>query len=147
MDLFPLMIAIDLKVDDGIMNRKDPISLETIKLTPGLFLPDYLEETDVGPIIEALYAQLDNRNREQVKVKTSMVFQTVQSERIGMVGCSLGPPILRGSQKNTFKDKKDPQIILTGQNLRICLKILAFYTYRGSVNVNSLGHPRFLRRP
>ena len=53
------------------MNRKDPISLETIKLLPGIFLPDYLEGTDVGPIIEALYSQLENRNREQVKVKSA----------------------------------------------------------------------------
>ncbi len=49
------------------MNRKDAISLETIKLLPGIFLPDYLETTDVGPIIEALYVQLENRNREQVE--------------------------------------------------------------------------------
>ena len=54
------------------MNRKDPISLETIKLLPGIFLPDYLEGTDVGPIIEALYSQLENRNREQVKVKSEL---------------------------------------------------------------------------
>jgi hypothetical protein len=40
--------------------------LEIIKLLPGLFLPDNLEGTDVGPIIESLYSQLDNRNREQV---------------------------------------------------------------------------------
>ncbi len=35
-------------------------------MASGLFLPDHLEGTDVGPIIEALYSQLENRNREQV---------------------------------------------------------------------------------
>ena len=59
-------LLIDHLVDDGVLHRKDSISLETIKLLPGLFLPDYLEGTDVGPIIEALYSQLDSRNREQV---------------------------------------------------------------------------------
>jgi hypothetical protein len=59
-------LFVDQLVDDGIANRKDAISIEAIKLLPGIFLPDFLEGTDVGPIIEALYTQLDNRNREQV---------------------------------------------------------------------------------
>ena len=62
-------LLVDHLVDDGINQRKDAISLETIKLLPGLFLPDNLEEIDVGPIIEALHAQLENRNREQVGSK------------------------------------------------------------------------------
>ena len=69
-------LLVDQLVDDGILNRKDAISIETIKLVPGIFLPDFLEETDVGPIVEALYSQLDNRNREQVLAGLSRSAET-----------------------------------------------------------------------
>ena len=70
-------LLVDQLVDDGILNRKDAISIETIKLVPGIFLPDFLEGTDVGPIVEALYSQLDNRNREQVLTGLAVDFKLV----------------------------------------------------------------------
>jgi hypothetical protein len=54
--------ALAYSTDTSIKNKK---SFKTF--SSGLFLPDHLEGTDVGPIIEALYSQLENRNREQVK--------------------------------------------------------------------------------
>ena len=74
-------LLVDQLVDDGILNRKDAISIETIKLVPGIFLPDFLEETDVGPIVEALYSQLDNRNREQVLTGLAVDFKLVCTQR------------------------------------------------------------------
>jgi len=58
--------VVDHIVASGINSRKDNISIEAMKLLPGLFLPDAILETDFEPIIVALFVQLEKPSRQQV---------------------------------------------------------------------------------
>lgn len=73
-------LVVDHVVASGINSRQDKVSVETMKLLPGLFLPDAIDETDFEPIIVALFTQLEKPSREQVKINWHLCFQRAVHE-------------------------------------------------------------------